>query len=125
MICLKDYFEVSPDYVPYKETFEQKLENEGYDRLLYTYCSENNTYYVYGSSDNDNEKTCTVKKGVIVGHTNTTNVFEDETIRSVNVLPGVQYLEGAVGYNDITIPDTVISASIHGDEENDSIVEMK
>lgn len=125
MICLKDYFEVSSDYVPYKETFEQKLENDGYDRLLYTYCSDNNTYYVYGSSDNDNEKTCTVKKGVLAGHTNTTNVFEDETIRSVNVLPGVQYLEGAVGYNDITIPDTVISASIHGDEENDSIVEMK
>lgn len=125
MLCLKDYFEVSPDYVPYKKTFEEELENNGYDRLLYTYCSENNTYYVYGSSDADNEKTCTVKKGVLAGHTNTTNVFEDETIRSVNVLPGVQYLEGAIGYNDITISDTVISASIHGDEEDGQIVATK
>jgi hypothetical protein len=125
MICLKDYFAVSPDYVPYKETLEQKLENNGYSRLLYTYCSENNTYYVYGSSDNDNEKTCVVKKGALVGHINTINVFEDETIRSVNVLPGVEYIEGAIGYNDITISDTVISASIHGDVEDDTVVESK
>ena len=125
MICLKDYFDVSPTYVPYKDSYSDTLVNDGYTRLLYTYCSEDNTYLVYGSSLNDNNKTCTIREGVLDGHTNTTNPFTDETIRSVTVLPGVTDLDGAIGYNDITISGTVVYCMMQGEIEDSTVIEMK
>ena len=83
-------------------------------KLIYTYSTEYNTYYVYGLGDNDTNKICIVRKGSTSG-AGTTDVFTDTTIADVIVTPGVERVEGSIGYNSITIPSSVNNIKIEGD----------
>lgn len=87
-------------------------------KLLYTNSTEYNTYFVYGLDDTDTNKICIVRKGS-TSSSGTGNVFTDSTIADVIVTPGVERIEGAIGYNSINIPGSVTNITIAGDTTGD------